>query len=365
MSSTYLVTGGAGFIGANLVHYLLERTDARIVVVDALTYAANPLTVESWERDARVTFVRADTADRPAMRQVVDAHRPDAVLNLAAETHVDRSIDGPDAFVHTNVNGTFALLEAARRYWATLDGRARRAFRFLQVSTDEVYGSLGAEGLFAESTRYAPNSPYSASKAAADHLVRAYHHTYEVPTLITHCSNNYGPFQHPEKLIPLTILNALEGRSLPIYGNGQNVRDWLHVTDHCDGIVTVLECGRPGEHYNIGASNEQPSMAIVDLICDTLEEFRPARGNRALARNGFASYRDLKQFVADRPGHDRRYAVDATKIRKELEWQPVWTLHDGIRATARWYVETPEWHESLRAGYDRGQLGLSAVGERR
>ena len=274
---TLLVTGGAGFIGSNLVHYALSHTAAHVVVVDKMTYAANPLTVETWLHNARVTFVQADIADYQAMSSVVAESRPSAILNLAAETHVDRSIDSPQAFITTNVNGAFVLLDVARRWVPTLGERERSRFRFLHVSTDEVYGTLGPAGLFSETTPYAPNSPYSASKAGADHLVRAYFHTYGLSTLITNCSNNYGPFQHPEKLIPLTILNALEGRRLPIYGDGKNVRDWLHVEDHCSGIMTVLERGRPGGHYNIGASNEQPNIAIVDLICEVLEELKPAR----------------------------------------------------------------------------------------
>jgi len=311
--------------------------------------------------DPRVTFVRGDIADAGAVARAFADFQPTAVLNLAAETHVDRSIDGPDAFIQTNVTGTFVLLDVAKRYWSTLSTEERSRFRFLHVSTDEVYGSLGATGLFSETTAYAPNSPYAASKASADHLVRAYFHTYHLPVLVTNCSNNYGPFQHPEKLIPLTILNALDARPLPIYGDGRNVRDWLHVEDHCRGIHTVLENGRPGEHYNIGASNEQPNIAIVDRICDVLEELRPAAANAAMKAAGVKRYHDLKKFVADRPGHDRRYAVDAGKIKSELGWAPRHSFVDGLRATATWYLEHQDWYEGSRIGYDRERLGLGAA----
>jgi dTDP-glucose 4,6-dehydratase len=359
--TSLLVTGGAGFIGANLVHYVLRTTDHRVVVLDKLTYAANPRTLDTWAHEPRVTFERADIADRPAVEAIVERHRPVAVLNLAAETHVDRSIDSPQPFIDTNVTGTFVLLDVARRYCAAAPPAVRAAFRFLHVSTDEVYGSLGPDGCFSETTPYAPNSPYAASKAAADHLVRAYFHTYGLPVLVTNCSNNFGPFQHPEKLIPLTLLNALEGRTLPIYGDGLNVRDWLHVEDHCAGIMTVLERGRPGDHYNIGASNEQSNVAIVDRICALLEELRPAAANPALRAAGAARYADLKRFVADRPGHDRRYAVDATKVRRELGWAPRQTFESGLRQTAIWYLDHQEWYAASRIGYDRERLGLGAV----
>jgi dTDP-glucose 4,6-dehydratase len=359
---TLLITGGGGFIGSNLVHHALTHTSAAIVVIDKMTYAANPMAVKTWRNHERVTFIRADIADHEAMRDAVAAHRPSAILNLAAETHVDRSIDSPRAFIETNVMGTFVLLEVARRYAAGLDDRERAAFRFLHVSTDEVYGTLGADGLFAEDTRYAPNSPYAASKAGADHLVRAYFHTYGLTTLITNCSNNYGPFQHPEKLIPLTILNALEARPLPIYGDGRNVRDWLHVEDHCTALMLVLREGRAGEHYNVGAANEQPNIAIVDHICDALEELRPAASNPLMRAAGVARYGDLKRFVPDRPGHDRRYAVDASKLRRELAWTPRHSFAAGLRATAEWYLEHRHWFEAARMGYDRERLGLGAAG---
>jgi dTDP-glucose 4,6-dehydratase len=351
-----LITGGAGFIGSNLVEYVLAHTSDRIVVVDKLTYAGSLLNLEHALTDRRVTFVRADIAERDAMTRLFADHRPAAVLNLAAETHVDRSIDGPRPFVDTNIVGTFVLLEAARAYLAASDRADRDAFRFLHVSTDEVYGTLGAAGRFSEDTPYAPNSPYAASKAAADHLVRAYFHTYRVPVLITNCSNNYGPFQYPEKLIPLTVLNALEGKPLPIYGDGGNVRDWLHVEDHCAGIMRVLASGRAGEKYNVGADNERTNLEIVDRICDVLEQLQPARANPAL---GGRSYRDLKTFVADRPGHDRRYAIDAARIRRELGWSPRHTFEDGLAQTARWYLEHRDWCEQVQAGrYDRQRLGL-------
>ena len=352
---TLLITGGAGFIGSNLVQHSLDHTADRIVVLDKLTYAGSLRNLDGPLKDARVTFVQGDIADRDAVTRVFAEHQPTAVLNLAAETHVDRSIDGPRVFIDTNIVGTFVLLEAARAFAAGLTPAARDAFRFLHVSTDEVYGTLGASGLFSEDTPYAPNSPYAASKASADHLVRAAFHTYGLPVLITNCSNNYGPFQFPEKLIPLMLLNALEGRPLPIYGDGGNVRDWLHVEDHCAGILLVLAKGRLGEKYNVGGGNERTNLEIVDRICDACDTLRPAASNPALKAQG---YRDLKTFVPDRPGHDRRYAIDATKIRRELGWSPRHTFEDGIAATARWYVEHREWCEQVQAGrYDRQRLG--------
>jgi dTDP-glucose 4,6-dehydratase len=353
---TLLLTGGAGFIGSNLVQYVLDHTAARIVIVDKLTYAGSLLNIEAALKDPRVTFVHADIADREAMARVFAEHRPSAVLNLAAETHVDRSIDGPRPFIDTNIVGTFVLLEAARAYAGALDPAAREAFRFLHVSTDEVYGTLGASGLFSEETPYAPNSPYAASKASADHLVRSYFHTYGLPVLITNCSNNYGPFQFPEKLIPLMLLNALDGRPLPIYGDGGNIRDWLHVEDHCAGILLVLAKGRTGDKYNIGGGNERTNMEIVDRICDAAEALRPSAANAALKGSSYAA---LKTFVPDRPGHDRRYAIDAGKIRRELGWAPRHTFEDGLAATARWYVEHRDWCAQVQAGrYERERLGL-------
>ena len=346
---TLLITGGAGFIGSNLVHFALSHTSDRLVVVDKLTYAGSLLNLEAPRKDPRVTFLEADIADRRAMSRAFAEHQPDAVLNLAAETHVDRSIDGPRPFVDTNIVGTFTLLEAARVFVSDLPAEARDAFRFLHVSTDEVYGSLGREGAFSEETAYAPNSPYAASKAGADHLARAYAHTYGLPVLITNCSNNYGPFQFPEKLIPLMVLNAIDERPLPIYGDGGNVRDWLHVEDHCAGLLLVLAKGRIGEKYNVGGGNERTNLEIVDLICDAVDELRPAATSR----------RALKTFVPDRPGHDRRYAIDATKIRRELGWAPKHTFESGLRETVRWYLDHRQWCEQVQAGrYDRQRLGL-------
>src|SRR5256885_12844557 len=314
--STLLITGGAGFIGSNLVHYALAHTADRLVIVDKLTYAGSLLNLEGALGNPRVVFVQADIADEGAIARVFEDEKPDAVLNLAAETHVDRSIDSPRPFIDTNIVGTLVLLEAARRF---------KTARFLHVSTDEVYGTLGADGLFSEETPYAPNSPYAASKASADHLVRSYFHTYKMPVVITNCSNNYGPRQFPEKLIPLMVLNALEGRPLPIYGDGGNVRDWLHVDDHCAGLLLVLRKGRPGEKYNIGGGNERTNLELVDRVCDILDAVKPAASSR----------RTLKTFVPDRPGHDRRYAIDATRIRRELGWAPRHTFEDGLEATVR------------------------------
>ena len=347
--ATLLITGGAGFIGSNLVHHALAETSDRLVVVDKLTYAGSLLNLEGALQDPRVTFVRADIADADAMARVFADARPDAVVNLAAETHVDRSIDRPQSFIETNIVGTFTLLEMARKHVAALGAGDARQFRFLHVSSDEVYGTLGPTGMFSEETPYAPNSPYAASKAAGDHIVRSYFHTYGLPVLITNCSNNYGPYQFPEKLIPLMILNALDGRPLPIYGDGENVRDWLHVTDHCAGLLLVLREGQPGEKYNIGGGNERTNLEIVDCICDTLNGTKPAA----------TSYRSLKTFVPDRPGHDRRYAIDATKIRRELGWAPARTFERGLRETIEWYLAHRDWCDRVQAGrYDRERLGL-------
>jgi dTDP-glucose 4,6-dehydratase len=356
--SVLLITGGAGFIGSNLVHYALDHTDDDLVVIDKLTYAGSLSNIEAALANSRVAFIQADIADRAAMARVFADHRPRGVLNLAAETHVDRSIDGPAAFVETNIGGTFVLLQAALAFVNQQGPAVRERFRFLHVSTDEVYGTLGPDGLFSERTPYAPNSPYAASKASADHLVRAYFHTYRLPVLITNCSNNYGPYQFPEKLIPLMILNALDGRPLPIYGDGGNIRDWLHVEDHCAGLLLALERGRPGEKYNIGGGNERTNLELIDRLCDTLDALRPAASNPALA--GASSYRSLKTFVTDRPGHDRRYAIDASKIRQELGWRPVYDFERGLLATVRWYLEHRGWCERVQSGqYDRERLGLN------
>ncbi len=359
--ATLLITGGAGFIGSNLVRHAIEHTADRLVIVDKLTYAGSLLNLEGPLASPRVRFVEADIADAPTMDRLFAEEKLDAVLNLAAETHVDRSIDGPRPFIDTNIVGTSVLLEAARRLFASLDEARRTRFRFLHVSTDEVYGTLGPSGSFGEETPYAPNSPYAASKASADHLVRAYFHTFGLPVLITNCSNNYGPYQFPEKLIPLMLLNALEARPLPIYGDGLHVRDWLHVEDHCAGILLVLAEGRPGEKYNIGGGNERTNLEIVDRICDALELLRPSAANAALKAKAFSSYRGLKTFVADRPGHDRRYAIDATKIRREIGWAPRHDFESGLMSTARWYLDHGAWCDAIQAGrYDRQRLGLTA-----
>lgn len=341
------------------MRYTLSHTSDRVVVVDKLTYAGSLLNLEDALKDPRVAFVKADIADRSAMATVFSEHRPTGVLNLAAETHVDRSIDGPQAFVDTNTVGTFVLLDVARGFAAEQAPATRDAFRFLHVSTDEVYGSLGSSGLFSEESPYAPNSPYAASKAAADHYVRSYFHTYRLPVVITNCSNNYGPYQFPEKLIPLMILNASEGRSLPIYGDGGNVRDWLHVEDHCAGLVLALQKGEPGEKYNIGGGGERTNLEVVDRLCASLDDLLPSSSNPAM--KGASSYRSLKTMVPDRPGHDRRYAIDAAKIRRELGWQPRHTFESGLHETVRWYLDHRDWCQQIQAGrYNRERLGLTS-----
>jgi dTDP-glucose 4,6-dehydratase len=356
---TFLITGGAGFIGCNFVRLALAETGARLVILDKLTYAGSLENLSGVLGDPRVTFVLGDIADRAAVRNVFAENRPTAVINFAAESHVDRSIEDASAFIQTNIVGAFELLEAARRHVADLDESGRASFRFLHVSTDEVYGSLGPTGAFSETTPYAPNSPYAASKAGADHLVRAYHETYGLPALLTNCSNNYGPHQFPEKLIPLMTLNALEGKPLPIYGDGGNVRDWIYVDDHCRGVLTVLRQGRPGEKYNLGGRSERTNLQIVDTLCEILEGERPAAGNPALRERGIASYKDLKKFVADRPGHDRRYAIDDAKARTELGWETRHDFASGLRATVRWYIDNRPWCEAVQSGkYDRERLGL-------
>ena len=352
-----VVTGGAGFIGANFVRHALAHTDDPVVVFDKLTYAGNPESLADVAASPRYRFVEGDIADREAVRALLRAEQPTAVVNFAAETHVDRSIDDPASFVRTNVTGAFELLEAARVH---LREHPSETFRFLHVSTDEVYGTLGATGAFSETTPYAPNSPYAASKAGADHLVRAYHETYRLPVLLTNCSNNYGPYQFPEKLIPLMILNAVEGKKLPIYGDGGNVRDWLYVEDHCEGILLVLRKGAPGAKYNIGGGNERTNLQVVDALCASLDAELPAAKNPALAAAGLRSYAELKTFVPDRPGHDRRYAIDASKIRAELGWSPRHAFESGLSETVRWYLANKPWCEAVQSGkYRRERLGLT------
>ena len=337
-----LVTGGAGFIGANFDIDWLANSAEPVVNLDALTYAGNLESLASLHSDARHVFVHGDICDRELLARLMAEHRPRAIVHFAAESHVDRSIHGPEAFMKTNVDGTFALLEAARAHWATLAGEARAAFRFHHVSTDEVYGSLGkGDAPFTETHLYEPNSPYSASKAASDHLVRAWHHTYGLPVVTTNCSNNYGPYHFPEKLIPLMIVNALAGKPLPVYGDGQQVRDWLFVRDHCAAIREVLARGTPGETYNVGGWNEKPNIDIVHTICALLDEMQP---------DPAGSYSRLITYVTDRPGHDRRYAIDARKIERELGWKPVETFESGIRKTERWYLENADWVANVQSG---------------
>jgi dTDP-glucose 4,6-dehydratase len=351
---TWLVTGGAGFIGANFVLQQVAEGAARIVNVDALTYAGNLDSLAAVASSPLHRFVRGDIGDRAAMQALLAQEKPTAIVNFAAESHVDRSIDGPAAFVQTNVVGTLNLLECALAYWRTLDEAGRAAFRFLHVSTDEVYGSLGETGKFREDTPYAPNSPYSASKAASDHLVRAFHHTYGLPVLTTNCSNNYGPYQFPEKLIPLMIQKALNGQALPVYGDGKNVRDWLYVADHCRAIAAVLARGRVGEVYNVGGDAERQNIEVVQRICDGLDARVPMADGRAR--------RELITYVKDRPGHDRRYAIDAGKIQRELGWRPAQSFESGIDKTIDWYLANQDWCARIRDGSYRGErLGLEAA----
>ncbi len=341
--TSIIVTGGAGFIGANFIQQWISTEPAAVINLDKLTYAGNPASLRAVESNPAYVFVRGDIGDFDMVSGLLAQRKPVAVVNFAAESHVDRSIHGPDEFVQTNLVGTFQLLEAVRSYWSALAEDARSRFRFLHVSTDEVYGSLQAgEAAFTEQTPYAPNSPYSASKAGSDHLVRAYHHTYGLPTITTNCSNNYGPCQFPEKLIPLIILNALAGKPLPIYGDGLNVRDWLFVGDHCTAIRLALSKGRSGETYNIGGNNERANIDVVRTICRILDELRPASNRKP--------YESLITYVADRPGHDRRYAIDATKSSKELGWKPAESFESGIRKTLRWYLDNPDWVQGVVSG---------------
>lgn len=352
----FLITGGAGFIGSALVRFLIADTEHQVVVVDKLSYAGNLASLASVADSSRFHFEQVDICDRPALDQVFARHQPDCVMHLAAESHVDRSIDGPVAFIETNIVGTYQLLEAARFYWQNLDDARKTAFLFHHISTDEVFGDLhDSQAYFTETTPYAPSSPYAASKASSDHLVRAWLRTYGLPTLVTNCSNNYGPCHFPEKLIPLTIINALAGKALPVYGNGQQIRDWLYVEDHARALYQVVSHGKPGETYNIGGHNERRNIEVVETICSLLEELaaeqKPA---------GLAHYRDLITYVTDRPGHDQRYAIDASKIAHELGWVPQETFESGMRKTVAWYLTNPTWWQAILDGRYQGErLGLS------
>jgi dTDP-glucose 4,6-dehydratase len=347
MTRRVLVTGGAGFIGSTVVRHLIQQTDYELLVVDKLTYAGNLDSLEIAAKNRRYRFLRADIADVTKMAGLFEYFRPDLVMHLAAETHVDRSIDGPAEFVKTNVFGTFVLLDAALNYWRRLPNGAANRFRFHHISTDEVYGSLGTDGSFSEQSPYQPNSPYAASKASSDHLVYAWHHTYGLPTIISNCSNNYGPYQFPEKLIPLMIINALEGKQLPVYGNGSNIRDWLYVEDHARALALIAEKGKPGEKYNVGGNSEKANVEVVREICRLLDEIAP--------NPRIGSHEYLITFVSDRPGHDLRYAIDASKIRRELDWNPLETFETGLRKTIAWYLNNPRWWERIRSGVYAGE----------
>ena len=360
MKQTIFITGGAGFIGSNFVRYVAQKTTLRFVVIDKLTYAGHKASIAPVLKSPRAFFEKADIADARAVRRLYQKYQPTYVVNLAAESHVDRSIDSPGDFIETNIVGAHVMLDQGLQFYRLLPRAKQKKFRFLHVSTDEVYGSLGKTGLFKETTPYSPNSPYSASKASADHLVRAYYETYGFPALITNCSNNYGPYQFPEKLIPLVLLNALEGKKVPIYGDGMNIRDWLYVEDHCSGIFLALKLGRLGEKYNIGGRNECTNLQVVDTLLDELEKCLPGNRNPALMRQGFCCYEELKTFVKDRPGHDRRYAIDAAKIRRELGWQPKHNFTSGIANTVRWYLNNLDWCRAVQKDYKRERLGLKA-----
>jgi len=346
---TIFVTGGAGFIGSAVVRHLLRDTHARVVNLDKLTYAANLDSLPGAEGNPNYAFEQQCICEAPTLRALFEKYQPDAVINLAAESHVDRSIDGPTDFIQTNIVGTFTILQEALRHWRGMSGEQRNRFRFLHVSTDEVFGSLGSDGLFTETTAYAPNSPYSASKASSDHLVRSWRETYELPTLVTNCSNNYGPYHFPEKLIPHTIIRGLAGKPLPVYGDGKNVRDWLYVEDHAQALTLALEHGRIGETYNVGSRNERTNLQVVESICDLLDEIEP-RGESRLS---------LISFVADRPGHDRRYAIDPSKLERELGWRAKESFNSGLVKTVRWYFENPAWWQAiLDRGYEDTRIGL-------
>lgn len=347
---TVLITGGSGFIGTNLVRMFVQGDAYRVVNLDALTYAANPLSLADLEGSPNYVFVKGNITDRELVLSLLAKYEPVGILHLAAESHVDRSILNAEDFIQTNVVGTFSMLEAARTYWNTLPGDQKNIFRFLHVSTDEVFGSLSAEGHFSEETPYAPNSPYAASKAASDHFVRAFHQTYGLPTIMTNCSNNYGPYQFPEKMLPLMILNALSGRTLPVYGDGLNIRDWIFVEDHCRALKLVFQNGRPGEVYLIGANNERKNVELVNQICSILDEIAPSVEIPQLRERGLKSYSELIQFVTDRPGHDRRYAIDPAKITRELSWQAEVPFEAGLRRTVEWYLSHPKWVDQASGG---------------
>lgn len=365
---TIVVTGGAGFIGSAVIRFLINETPHKVVNLDKLTYAGNLQSLKGVDSSARYTFVQADICDRAHMDLVFEQHQPDIIMHLAAESHVDRSIDGPGEFIKTNIVGTYTLLEAAREYWNTLNDTAKAGFRFHHISTDEVYGDLphpdeqdGALPLFTEQTAYAPSSPYSASKANSDHLVRAWHRTYGLPVVITNCSNNYGPYHFPEKLIPLVILNALEGKPLPIYGKGDQIRDWLYVEDHARALYKVATEGAVGQTYNIGGHNEKTNLEVVSTICEILDELVPSEARGVKCKDGapLTTYSSLITYVADRPGHDRRYAIDASKMSKELNWNPIETFETGLRKTVQWYLDNQVWCENVQSGsYQRERLGI-------
>jgi dTDP-glucose 4,6-dehydratase len=353
MQKRIIVTGGAGFIGSAVVRLLLSSTDYDVLNLDKLTYASNLNSLQGAHNNPRYTFIRADIADADAIRAVFEDFKPHGIINLAAESHVDRSIDGPGEFIATNIFGTYTLLQEALRFWRQQNDEEKATFRFLHVSTDEVFGSLGATGAFTEVSPYSPNSPYSASKASSDHLARAWHHTYGLPVLITNCSNNFGPYQFPEKLIPLVIIKALAGRELPVYGDGQNVRDWLYVEDHAEALLTVFEKGVAGETYNVGGGSERTNLCVVETICDELDRLAPTNTRR----------RSLIRFVEDRPGHDRRYAIDATKIKDRLEWAPRETFETGITKTVKWFLENePWWRPLIEERYSGERLGAASAG---
>ena len=353
MKTVYFVTGGCGFIGANFIQYLLKKTKPKSVInLDKLTYAGNQKNLAEFEQDPRYIFVHGDICDAELVSRLFTEYQPNYIINFAAESHVDRSIDGPAEFIQTNIVGTSVLLQESLKYYSTLKGKESERFRFHHVSTDEVFGSLSASGFFTEETPYDPSSPYSASKASSDHLVRAWHRTFDLPILISNCSNNYGPYQFPEKLIPLIILNCLEEKSLPVYGTGENIRDWLYVEDHCDAIYTILQKGTIGETYNVGGNNEIKNIQIVEVICDVLNDIHPAGSGK--------SYHELITFVKDRPGHDFRYAIDASKLKKEIGWEPKESFNTGIQKTIEWYLKNEEWWKTIQENtYKQERLGIS------